>query len=80
MLLAMGVIWFRNHNYHADRLRHEWDAQGVSYNDEILFNRARQWNVAEHQVSRLSIMYFEKLLPVTMIVHGYFLGRKFFLT
>lgn len=50
MLLAMGVIWFRNHNWHARRIQGWWDQMGVHYNDEILFNRARQWNIAEHQV------------------------------
>jgi dual oxidase len=46
MLLAMALIWFRNHNYHADRLAKlhpTWD-------DEKLFMEARKWTVAEHQV------------------------------
>eukprot|EP00117_Sycon_ciliatum_P031665 scpid15779/ scgid24724/ Dual oxidase 1 len=55
MLLAFGVIWFRNHNYHAQRLAKEWAAIGRPLNDELLFNRARQWVIAEHQNIVLNI-------------------------
>ncbi|XP_065176843.1 dual oxidase 1-like [Sycon ciliatum] len=49
MLLSLGITWFRNHNWHANRLRKEFDAQGIKYKDETLFNRARQWNIADQQ-------------------------------
>lgn len=50
MLLTMQVLWFRNHNWHANRLLNLFAANNVATNDEIIFNRARQWNIAEHQV------------------------------
>ena len=51
MLLSMQVLWFRNHNYHADRLIKLFRDNNARYNDEIIYNRARQWNIGEHQVS-----------------------------
>eukprot|EP00118_Oscarella_pearsei_P006944 m.32550 g.32550 ORF g.32550 m.32550 type:complete len:1691 (+) comp31668_c0_seq3:179-5251(+) len=44
-LLTMGVIWFRLHNWFAEKL-HE---KNGSWHDEQLFNRARQWTIATHQ-------------------------------
>lgn len=45
MLLSMATLWFRTHNYHADRLK----AQHPTWSDEALFLEARKWTVAEHQ-------------------------------
>lgn len=50
-LLALQVLWFRNHNWHAQRL---WDQFGANdtegyWNDQRLFLEARKWNVAEYQ-------------------------------
>ncbi|KAK6179799.1 hypothetical protein SNE40_012075 [Patella caerulea] len=45
MLLTFGVIWFRWHNVVAKRLKDEHP----SWNDEQLFNRARQVVIAHHQ-------------------------------
>ncbi|KXS19340.1 heme peroxidase [Gonapodya prolifera JEL478] len=45
MLLSMGVMWFREHNFQAARLKQlhpTWD-------DERLFNEARRWVIALHQ-------------------------------
>ena len=50
MLLSMQVVWFRNHNYITNRLLNVFEGLGVEVNDEILYNRARQWNIAEYQV------------------------------
>ncbi|KAJ3411720.1 Dual oxidase 1 [Chytridiales sp. JEL 0842] len=44
-LLSMGVLWFREHNYQAQRLARlnpDWD-------DETLFFEARKWTIAMHQ-------------------------------
>jgi len=44
-LVLINIIWYRNHNYHADRLallHPTWD-------DETLFQEARKWNIAEYQ-------------------------------
>ncbi|XP_065174926.1 dual oxidase 1-like [Sycon ciliatum] len=49
MLLSMQVVWFRNHNYITNRLLNVFEGLGVEVNDEILYNRARQWNIAEYQ-------------------------------
>jgi dual oxidase len=44
-LLTMGVLWFRIHNHYARKIQREhpnWD-------DEFVFNRARQWTIALYQ-------------------------------
>ncbi len=45
MLLAIAILWFRNHNYHADRLA----ALHPDWTDEQLFLEARRWNIGENQ-------------------------------
>ena len=45
-LLAFGILWFREHNFQADRIR----ALHPEYNDERLYNEARKWVIALHQV------------------------------
>lgn len=44
-MLSFGVLWFREHNRHARRLA----AAHPDWSDEKIFNRARQWIIAEHQ-------------------------------
>ena len=44
-LLAMGILWFREHNYQADRLA----AEHPDWSDEELFLEARKWTIAHHQ-------------------------------
>ena len=46
-LLTMGVIWFRVHNWFAQELA----SVNPTWNDEQLFNRARQWTIATHQAN-----------------------------
>lgn len=46
-LLTMGILWFRVHNWWADRLRESNDV--YADNDEWLYNRARQLTIATHQ-------------------------------
>jgi len=43
--LSLGVLWWRNHNWHAQRLA----MSNPTWDDEQLFNRARQWTIAEYQ-------------------------------
>ncbi|KAJ3340743.1 Dual oxidase 1 [Gonapodya sp. JEL0774] len=45
MLLSMGVLWFREHNFQAARLQ----ALHPNWDDERLFNEARRWVIALHQ-------------------------------
>ena len=45
-MLTFGVLWFREHNRHAGRLA----TAHPDWSDEKIFNRARQWTIAEHQV------------------------------
>ena len=63
-LLTMGILWFRVHNFWADRLYKYGqalgeDKPGVYEEDEWLYNRARQLTIATHQ----RIVYHE-WLPV----------------
>eukprot|EP00118_Oscarella_pearsei_P028224 m.1711 g.1711 ORF g.1711 m.1711 type:complete len:1810 (+) comp7753_c0_seq1:180-5609(+) len=44
-VLTFGILWFREHNRHARRLTQ----MNPSWSDEKIFNRARQWVIAEHQ-------------------------------
>jgi hypothetical protein len=56
-VLALQVLWFRNHNYHADRLAALYrsntstpaEHEATYWNDERLFLEARKWNIAEYQ-------------------------------
>ncbi|XP_071487821.1 dual oxidase 2-like [Diadema antillarum] len=43
-LLTFGVLWFRWHNYWADKFKRETD-----WNDERIFNEARKWVIATYQ-------------------------------
>ncbi|XP_062502786.1 dual oxidase-like isoform X1 [Corticium candelabrum] len=44
-LLTMGILWFRVHNHYA----HWIQSQHPNWDDELVFNRARQWTIALHQ-------------------------------
>ncbi|XP_078589015.1 dual oxidase 2-like [Branchiostoma floridae x Branchiostoma japonicum] len=44
-LLTFGILWFRWHNYLADRIH----AQFPDWHDEKVFNEARKWVIATHQ-------------------------------
>eukprot|EP00058_Branchiostoma_floridae_P020949 XP_002606439.1 hypothetical protein BRAFLDRAFT_67691 [Branchiostoma floridae] len=45
-LLTFGILWFRWHNYLADRIH----AQFPDWHDERVFNEARKWVIATHQL------------------------------
>ena len=45
-LLSFGVLWFRYHNYWADRLKR----LHPSWHDERLFDEARKRVIAQYQV------------------------------
>lgn len=45
-LLTMGILWFRIHNHYARWIQ----SQHPTWDDELVFNRARQWTIALHQV------------------------------
>lgn len=45
MLLSLQILWARNHNRHAMRLA----ALHPDWDDDTLFNHARQRNIAEYQ-------------------------------
>lgn len=47
-LLTFGVLWFRFHNFLAEKLKREHPTWG----DERLFNEARKWLIAVHQVKK----------------------------
>eukprot|EP00117_Sycon_ciliatum_P014232 scpid13674/ scgid14577/ Dual oxidase 1; Large NOX 1; Long NOX 1; NADPH thyroid oxidase 1; Thyroid oxidase 1 len=44
-LLTMGVLWFREHNYWAKELKKSY----AGWNDEQLYQRARQFTIAVYQ-------------------------------
>ncbi|XP_071953912.1 dual oxidase 2-like isoform X2 [Antedon mediterranea] len=46
-LLSFGILWFRWHNYWADRIKRE-DTTG-KMNDEMIFNEARKWVIGTYQ-------------------------------
>ena len=46
-LLSFGVLWFRYHNYWADRLAN----LGLGWGDERLFDEAKKRVIAQYQVS-----------------------------
>ena len=55
-LLALQILWFRNHNYHANRLAQLYRTDVTNqtefssyWTDERLFLEARKWNIAEYQ-------------------------------
>ena len=55
-LLAMGIFWYRVHQYWAYRL-HEYymnqtdpELAELAEEDEYIYNRARQFTIATHQV------------------------------
>ena len=58
-LLSMGIFWFRVHQYWAIRLRDYYRTDPsvdptirrlAEEDDEFIFNRARQFTIATHQV------------------------------
>ncbi|XP_030832129.1 dual oxidase 1 isoform X2 [Strongylocentrotus purpuratus] len=51
-LLTFGVLWFRWHNYWADKFKAETD-----WEDERIFNEARKWVIATYQ----SVVFYEWL-------------------
>ena len=51
-LLTMGILWFRVHNFWAERLYQfgeSLDEPGLYADDEWLYNRARMLTIATHQ-------------------------------
>lgn len=48
-LLTMGILWFREHNSWARRLKQSYPG----WSDEQLYQRARQFTIAEYQVGSL---------------------------
>lgn len=51
-LLSFGVLWFRWHNYWAEeyiKMKNIQESDLEKY-DEQIFNYARKWVVASHQV------------------------------
>ena len=67
-LLSMGILWFRVHQYWADRIRNtalEENLSDLAVDDEWLFNRARQFTIATYQ----HIVY-DEWMPI-------FIPRKF---
>ncbi len=51
MMLSLHILWFREHNYQARRLK----ALHPDWNDERLFFTARKWVIALHQVRAYSV-------------------------
>ena len=53
----MGIFWYRVHQYWAVRLHDYYAAsddhelQELAEEDEYIYNRARQFTIATHQVS-----------------------------
>lgn len=45
-LLTFGILWFRWHNYWADKFHQETD-----WSDEKIYQEARKWVVGTYQVS-----------------------------
>jgi hypothetical protein len=71
-VLALQILWFRNHNWHASRLQQQYvlganDTEGAAYwTDERLFLEARKWNVAEYQhitINEFVPAYLGQTLP-----------------
>jgi dual oxidase len=50
-LLTFGILWFRYHNFRARQLK----ANHPDWSDEKLFNEARKWVIAVHQVITVKI-------------------------
>lgn len=53
-LLSMGILWFRVHQYWADRIYKTLSNRGTDMpeefdDDEWIFNRARQFTIATYQ-------------------------------
>lgn len=61
----MGILWFRVHNWWADRLR-ESNAMEYGDNDEWLYNRARQLTIATHQHIVFS-EWLPQFIPAKMV-------------
>lgn len=66
-LLSFGVLWFRWHNYLAEeyiKMKNIPEDELEKY-DEQIFNHARKWVVASHQVSLVwcCVRYSIKVSP-----------------
>ncbi len=48
-LLTFGILWFRWHNYWADKIFNETQEHRKEWNDERIFNEARKWVIATYQ-------------------------------
>ena len=51
MGLSLAVLWYRTHNYHADRIQ----ATHPTWTDEEVFLEARKWTIAEQQVCAMAL-------------------------
>ena len=57
-LLAMGIFWYRVHQYWAYELHRYYlnqtdpELRELAEEDEYIYNRARQFTIATHQVLR----------------------------
>ena len=75
----MGILWFRVHNYWAQQLRDFAERLSVEerekypeyYEDEWLYNRARQLTIATHQhivYSEWLPIFIPRKLPNNMLI------------
>ncbi|XP_022093825.1 dual oxidase 2-like isoform X3 [Acanthaster planci] len=48
-LLTFGILWFRWHNYWADKIYNSTMDHRYEWNDERIFNEARKWVIATYQ-------------------------------
>ncbi|XP_038077765.1 dual oxidase 2-like isoform X2 [Patiria miniata] len=48
-LLTFGILWFRWHNYWADKIYNQTMDHRDEWNDERIFNEARKWVIATYQ-------------------------------
>ena len=60
-LLTFGILWFRWHNYWADKIFNETMHEREEWNDEKIFNEARKWVIATYQV--LIFIFFLVMNP-----------------
>ncbi|XP_056428537.1 dual oxidase 1-like isoform X2 [Hyla sarda] len=60
---AVGLVWFRYHNYIAEKLSEEHS----DWTDEVLFQNARKWVIAVYQ----NIVFYEWLPTFLSDVPGY---------
>ena len=64
-LLTFGILWFRYHNFWAEKIQKEHP----KWTDEQVFNEARKWVIASHQVWIFSKRNLEKLTTLYCTVN-----------